>query len=121
MTEDVLAVALAAFLAARLDELAARLDENERELLRDPLKGLGYADLDARIRREIKAKREILESYTDALDNLATARKFAHRMTIGCTDIPDAEADVAATRAPVEILASIWDDHPDYPREGLKS
>jgi len=46
--------------------LRARLDEDERELVKDPPMGLGYANLPARIHREVEAKRAILDEYDRA-------------------------------------------------------
>lgn len=55
----------------RVDELIAfllaALDEDERELKKDPPAGLGYANLAARFAREIAAKRAIVRGITAAL------------------------------------------------------
>lgn len=57
-----------------MEELAAfvreRLDDDERELQKDPPVGLGYANLAARMSLEIVAKRRILAEVKDQIDEM---------------------------------------------------
>lgn len=85
----------------------ARLDEDERELEADPPVGLGYANLAARMRLEIKAKRAIVEAYRDG------AIELARQQAAGEPD-PGVRGGVTALRFAVLQLASAWSDHPDY-------
>ena len=77
----------------------ARLDEDERELVKDPPHGLGYANLAARMRREVAAMRDILTAYVKI-------EADGHR-----------DNGWIALRFAVETLAAIWSDHPDYRAE----
>jgi Family of unknown function (DUF6221) len=81
--------------------IRARLDEDERELLKDPPVGLGYANLPARIRCEVEAKRAILARYTDPPPS-----------NIG-DHLQRAQERMGLLYA-LEQLASAWQDHPDY-------
>jgi hypothetical protein len=73
--------------------IAARVDEDERELRNDPPRGLGYADLGARTAREISAFREILAAWQEAPEGSIV------RDVLGYT---------------LGTLAGIWSEHPSY-------
>jgi Family of unknown function (DUF6221) len=85
--------------------VTARLDEDERELVKDPPHGLGYANLPARMRREVEGKRIILARYADTLARM---------------EDDDYPAGVARDQAReyedfvLPCLAAAWSDHPDY-------
>ena len=83
--------------------LRARLDEDERELEKDPPVGLGYANLPARIHREVEAKRAILGEYAP----IAKADDGSHEpeYAYGWAD---------ALGVAVRALAAVYRDHPDY-------
>ncbi len=70
--------------------LTARLDEDERELEKDPPVGLGYANLPARMRREVAAKRAILAQW-EAMPPGSPMLVFV-----------------------LYNLAAVYGDHPDY-------
>jgi Family of unknown function (DUF6221) len=77
--------------------LTARLDEDERELVKDPPHGLGYANLPARMFREVEALRSIA-------DEMAR--------TVNGEFIDEGERVVAADV--LYGLAVIWSGHPGY-------
>ena len=81
--------------------LNARLDEDERELVKDPPVGLGYANLAARIRRDVEAKRAIL-------DQLATDLSYSPPVPSGH------QRAWAIASLIVEALTTVYSDHPDY-------
>jgi Family of unknown function (DUF6221) len=74
--------------------LTARLDEDDRELVKDPPQGFGYANLAARMHREAAFKRAILGQYRTAAGWSSDNWPLALR-----------------------LLAAIWIDHPDYLEE----
>ena len=81
----------------------ARLDEDDRELVKDPPHGLGYADLTARMRRDIMARRALVAAYSEVCHY----------------DTADPEPEYAVGRAAglgeaVRHLAAAWSEHPQY-------
>jgi len=97
---------------ARVDDLTAfvraRLDEDERELVKDPPHGLGYANLAARVRREVAAKRAIIAIHVPDED----------RDCLVCiTERAGYQEQWAWDPWPCQTirhLAAAWSDHPDY-------
>lgn len=79
----------------------ARLDEDERELKNDPPVGLGYANLGARMSREIAVKRALLDGH-----------EGFHRCDWG----EYRGADLAPCKQ-ARLIAAVWSDHPGYNRE----
>lgn len=85
--------------------LRARLDEDERELAKDPPVGLGYADLGARMRREVAAKRRRLARYEQAMNEELGEWQAARELML------------AARGVLLGVLkedAAVYSDHPDY-------
>lgn len=78
--------------------VTARLDEDERELVKDPPAGLGYANLAARMHREVEAGRRILERHRPDQYGCQYCERFPGPGP--CPDLAD--------------LLVHWADHPDY-------
>jgi Family of unknown function (DUF6221) len=94
--------------------LAARLDEDERELVKDPPQGLGYANLGARMRREVEAKRAILGRHRRIEPDFTGAAACAW-----CSDDTDAGARWHEPWPCPDVLslAAVYRDHPEYRQE----
>lgn len=92
----------------------ARLYEDERELVKDPPHGLGYANLSARMRREITVKRAIL-----AMAEGQPGRDLPEGVHDG-RDPDEQECDEAIKNVLKDVacvLAAVWSDHPDHDPE----
>lgn len=85
--------------------ITARLAEDARELRKDPPVGLGYANLGARLAREIEGKRRILARYADCL-----ARMEDDEYPAGVAQDQAREYEDFVLPA----LAAGWADHSDY-------
>jgi hypothetical protein len=87
--------------------LRARLEEDERELARDPPAGLGYANLPARMRREISVKQDIVRRCVSRMNEMDAYQN----------GLVSPRALLA--RQVLIVQAACWEDHPDY-RPGLE-
>jgi len=106
--------------------LAARLDEDERELVKDPPVGLGYASLSARIAREIAAKRAIIGEQTSDHAPIESIYGTTCRTCVTWQDAPladggETEFGIAIPVAwPCRVARSAvagYSDHPDFDPE----
>jgi hypothetical protein len=91
----------------------ARLDEDERELKKDPPVGLGYANLSARVRREIAAKRAILAEHTEIGRNSKDGPTCNACVNIEADPMFD-DIYVPYPCKTVRLLAAVYSDHPGY-------
>jgi hypothetical protein len=100
--------------------LAARLDEDERELVKDPPVGLGYANLGVRMLREVEAKRALLRMHEPVLfwgnsppplKDRTPENAVAWYCECQC---PDGVIEGAYPCDTARLLAAVYSDHPDY-------
>ena len=103
--------------------IAARLDEDERELVKDPPVGLGYANLAARIAREVAAKRRIIGEQTSDHAPIESIYGTVCRTCVAWQDAPladggETEFGIAIPQSwPCRVAraaTAAYSDHPEF-------